>query len=85
MLVTDFFSGGNSCVPSVASDHRSSDKFGRTYERQIRLNGGATLSAFVVYAANRLGYPEKHQNGRPTAKWKAKSRDRFGCAIGNRL
>ena len=47
------FSGGNSCAPSVASDHRSSDKFPilfkveflrpfgskRTeFERQIRLN-----------------------------------------------
>ena len=55
MLVSDFFSGGNSCVPSVTSDHRSSDKFPiffsakflrpfsskRTeFERQIRQNGG---------------------------------------------
>ena len=35
-----FFSGGNSCVPSVASDHRSSGKFpfSQKAELQIRLD-----------------------------------------------
>ena len=80
-----FFSGGNSCVPSVASDHRSSDKFGRTYERQILLNKGRRFLHLWFVKLIGLDMSEKHQNGRPTAKWKAKSRDRFGWAIGNRL